>query len=338
MVRRGYLVPLVLLLAAADVPAPYDWSTADLSYIGGDAQFRASRALCAAVITAEPPAADRPTRAEQAALKECDSEALYYGIGTPADPAKARKCAFVEAGGEQYGGPSQPYFGTGMLAIIYANGRGAKQNYDVALHMTCGLDNAASETSARIERLATLRSAHVVRPAFDTCLDTSSGELAGQCVAHDARLNEQARARRISVAAATWSPAQRSAFARLSKSADAYASTLHEMDCFRGTLQSACTINGADKFMADFTTRIIGLGKGNSTRIEAKAMANRRRQEQANRADGLPGDGLPKEEYDANAVAIVTHRAVFERDLVAFARLTFPAISSHRIRRIFSDL
>ena len=44
----------------------------------------------------ELPAADRPTAAEEKALASCASVDFYYGLGAPADPVKARKCAYAE--------------------------------------------------------------------------------------------------------------------------------------------------------------------------------------------------------------------------------------------------
>ena len=341
MAKGGVCAAVALLLVAADAPQSYDWSTADLSYLGDAHEYRTSRALCAGVIHAVPPAADQPKRSEVAGLKGCDSEALYFGIGRSANPEKARKCAFVEAGGKPYGGPPQPYYGNAMLAIIYANGRGAAQDYDVALHYVCGLDNAAAETKGRVERLAALRSRPDPQPRFDTCLDTTSGFLGGWCSAHEARVADQRRARQIAAVAAGWSPSQRGAFERVRKSADRYAETLHQMDCFGGTAQSQCTISGADQFMTEFTMRIVALAGGQADRIETKAMTDRRRQEREIRALARTPDAMSaddKREYGANDRAIRADRAAFERGLVEFARLAFPAIESHRIRRIFSDL
>ncbi|WP_062227613.1 hypothetical protein [Aureimonas frigidaquae] len=51
-------------------------------------------AACQAVSTVEPPATDKPTQAQMQSLEGCDAEALFYGIGRPADPAQARLCAF----------------------------------------------------------------------------------------------------------------------------------------------------------------------------------------------------------------------------------------------------
>jgi len=330
------------MVLAADASERFDWSTADLSYVGDYAkEAEPTRKLCAGVIHAEPPAADRPTAAEAKALKDCDSEALYYGIGMPADPVKARKCALIEDGREPYGGPSQPYYGRAMLAIIYANGIGAEQNYDVAIHMTCGLDNAPAEVEPRLDRLAKLRTAMVAKPNFDTCLDTSSGALAGMCAAHDYALNDKARRNRIDRIGSAWTKAQRAFLERSYDSAADYASTLHEMDCFRGTLQSACTTAAADEFLEDFTKRLEALGRGEAARLETRTDAVRRKlAREAARASKEDDDWMGEEKswYDANERETAEKRVKFERDLVAFARAVFPTVSSHRVRRIFADM
>ena len=70
---------------------PWDWSE-DTQWDG----FEESKALCRSVHHREPPASDRPTAAQERGLQGCSSEALYYGIGMPADPVRARQCAFLE--------------------------------------------------------------------------------------------------------------------------------------------------------------------------------------------------------------------------------------------------
>jgi len=335
-------VPLGGLLIASDVPQRFDWSTADLSYIGEYAkEYESSRALCAKLINAEPPAADHPTPAEARALKDCDSEALYYGIGMPADPVKARKCAILEDQREPYGGPSQPYYGRAMLAIIYANGIGARQDYDVAVHMACALDNAPGEVGPRLDRLAKLRTARVTKPSFDTCLDTSSGALGGMCAAHDYLLHDKARRQKMAHIGGAWTKAQHALFEQVYRSAEDYAYTLHEMDCFRGTAQSACTTGGADQFMDDFTKRLVALSRGEAVRLEARADAERKRiaREAAKYGKENTADlGDEKVWYDQNERETAEGRVIFERQLVAFAKAAFPTVSSHRIRRIFADM
>jgi hypothetical protein len=76
-------------------------------------------ATCARVEALPLPTPAPLTEAEQAALAGCDSEALYYGIGTPADPVKARQCAWLERG--EHDGMLR---GEVILMMIYANGLG----------------------------------------------------------------------------------------------------------------------------------------------------------------------------------------------------------------------
>src|SRR5215475_7565406 len=56
----------------------------------------ASKQICASVKDVQLPAADRPTAAEAKTLSKCSSVDLYFGFGQPADPVKARKCAYAE--------------------------------------------------------------------------------------------------------------------------------------------------------------------------------------------------------------------------------------------------
>src|SRR3954464_6255103 len=79
-----------------------------------------AKQMCAAVKDVELPAADRPTPAEEKALAKCVSVDLYYGFGQPADPMKARKCAYAEMDRDA----KVPIGGRSMLMMIYANGNG----------------------------------------------------------------------------------------------------------------------------------------------------------------------------------------------------------------------
>src|SRR5438270_8056637 len=75
-----------------------------------------AKQMCAAVKDVELPAADRPIPAEEKALAHCASIDLYYG--QPADPVKARKCAYAE----MIRDAKAPIGGKAMLMMIYANG------------------------------------------------------------------------------------------------------------------------------------------------------------------------------------------------------------------------
>ena len=99
-----------------------------------------ARSRCAlSVKDVELPAADRPTPAEEKALAKCVSADLYFGFGQPADPAKARKCAYAEMDRNA----KAPIGGKAMLMMIYANGKGAARNFDAAIKLACSLGGCA---------------------------------------------------------------------------------------------------------------------------------------------------------------------------------------------------
>ncbi len=314
---------------------------------GGDAQSIGSPetdAICARVSHAEPPAADLPTAAERRALRNCESEALYYGIGMPADPVKARKCAMMESDdGHNANGADLPYFdGDGMLMMIYANGRGAARRLDVAIHLACGIDNSQAATEARVARLEKYRQTGWTGHDFESCDEATSGVAGGYCSLHKSRLAEADRDVRIARLKRGWTGAQGALFDRVYRSVGKYADVAHEMDCYGGTAQGACELDGQQEDIEDFLERIEALASG-------KAPSKAARPEDAggsNAATDSKGfreslrDLEPSERaaYEANAKETIAARATFERDLVAFAASAFPRLSSHEVRALFADL
>src|ERR1041385_1864230 len=87
-----------------------------LAFCQKDLASAETKKICQQHKTIDLPAKDRPTSAETAALAKCSSEDLYYGIGAPADPVKARKCAYLEMDrGSQDDGE---FSGRAMLMVI----------------------------------------------------------------------------------------------------------------------------------------------------------------------------------------------------------------------------
>ena len=132
--------------ASSAASAQANWGDDHESFTQGP-EFAASKATCRRLRGLTPPASDRPDAATAAALgKSCNAEALYYGIGMPADPVKARQCALIE----EDAGKASPYDagrfgGTAMLMTIYANGVGAARDLDLATALACRVDGAAAE-------------------------------------------------------------------------------------------------------------------------------------------------------------------------------------------------
>jgi hypothetical protein len=329
------LLSAMLLVAAATPQSRYDWSTTDLSYIGEYAkEAEPTRALCRAVINAEPLAADRPTTSEAKALKDCDSEALYYGIGVARDPLKARKCAFVEDGREPYGGPSQPYYGRGMLAIIYANGVGAIQNYDVAIHMACGLDNAPGDNEPRLELLGKLRAARDPDPRFDTCSNISSGALGGMCAGHDSRIAEVSRDARLAALAKRRGITSAPEWLQLKKRAEAYATAVadNEVD-LSGTLRGAFWLEAHDGVIDNFIAVVERmeagtiLGANRTGYAKADAELNRAYRQALADKDRYEYGTVKPEGVRATERAWIAYRDA----MLALARKFYPDVSANAL-------
>lgn len=232
------------LLAAFAAPPAARWDWGDVK---DDYGMEASKALCRQLRTREPPAADHPTAAQAQALKGCDSEKLYYGIGAPADPVKARQCAFLEADK----GDEGVFGGRTMLMMVYANGRGASQNYDVAIHLACGIEGAPAESDARVTDLADRKRRGDRDGDFDYCDGITSGLAAGYCAAHRESVDGAKRDAAYAQLTARWSPAEKQALARLRAAHEAFAQASGggEVD-HSGTLRAAMEI-GAEETLRD---------------------------------------------------------------------------------------
>ena len=231
------------------------------------------RAACDRTATLTEPAADVPTPAEEQALKDCDSAALYYGIGRPADPAAARKCAYAQSRRGE-GGPSLA--GDPVLAMIYAHGRGVRRSYDQAIRLSCSASWAEAELDARVAHLLALKANPACSGArsgpaddkggvcaFDFCDDITSGAMGGVCSDRDSRLAAVERQGRLAALQSGWTPGQKTTFAALNKVMEAYASAHggNETD-LSGTLRDAFIIEAEDAVKAGFEADLKALAAG----------------------------------------------------------------------------
>ena len=217
---KSGVAALGFLFLGAQQPA--DWGDANEDWTSSP-EYESSKALCRSLRDREPPAADRPDAATAAALKGCDSEALYYGIGMPSDPERARQCAFVEAEAAEEGVIQYPFSGRAMLMTIYANGRGAARDLDVAAHLACRIDGAPAESHGRVTHLAERKAAGAAAEEFHFCDDVTSGLAMGWCAHHAGRIQDAARAEELARISAGWTQAEKAAFARLERAHDSYA-------------------------------------------------------------------------------------------------------------------
>lgn len=350
----GFAIAPIYFLSAhpagVDESHSADWSQVDFSWLGLNKAYTKTRAVCAAVIDAEPPVSDLPTAKDREALEGCRSEYLYFGIGVPADPEAARKCAFLEMERiEEFGHPFEFFHANGMLATIYANGKGAERNLDFAIHSACQLQDAPMAMDLRIRHLDRLRREGVTAEEFSTCDHITSGISMGICASHNAALRKQSRQAFFGEWAKGFSPEQRQLFAEAYASFEEYVAISHEMDCFRGSAFAACTIEGAEGDTDEFVDRLVALAarelvpspkpaiEGDVTRSSfwwrPATMTRSEFQEATSYMDESDRDW-----YEGNLEEAIAARRQFEPKLIAFLRSIRPDLTAHQIRVLFRDI
>lgn len=245
----------------AEKAAPWDWGDTDESWNSGP-EYEPSKSLCRQLRGRGPPRSDRPDAATARSLRGCDSEALYYGIGMPADPARARQCAILEMEADDPGSVP-PFGGRAMLTTIYANGVGARRDLDLAIHLACGVEGAPMESHGRVMHLAELRRQRAPGRDFHICDDITSGMMGGQCAGHRARIAQAQRAAALAALTRGWTDPERRALAPLIAARTAYsqAHASGEVDA-RGTLRGAFWVQAQEALERQFLDMLQHLSAG----------------------------------------------------------------------------
>ena len=331
-----------LLLAAAAFRSVAIAQGSDWGNPGDDGplsdEYQASKALCRSLKDREPPAADRPTAAQRRALQGCDSEALYYGIGIPADPQKARLCAFIEAESEQTDGP---FAGRSMLMTIYANGRGARRDLDVATHLACAASWAPAEAHGRVTHLREMKAAASPGSDFDYCDDVTSGYAGGFCAAHAARIAGARRDAEVAALSRGWSTAERAALARLRAATSAFAEARAEGEVdARGTGRAAFETEASEAVEEELLEVLKSLSAGTAPKAsaaafrlaDAKLNAAYRTALRSTEPSDMPGAVTREGIRDAQR-AWLRYRDAF----LAFAAVKFPSVSRDSLAAWLSE-
>lgn len=208
------------------------------------------------------------------AREGCNTTDLYYGDdgnGRGRDYVAARHCAYRTraAGAAAHDGPM--FDGNGVLMMLYANGQGVRRNLPLAKRFACEFDGAPAEVSARLAHLDAIASGKASAP-MDICDDITSGMMGGFCEYRSASFARVRRGEQWQALQASWTPAQRAAFAKLRKAADAYfdSASANEVD-LSGTLRGAFATQAWET-------------------LDVALLSNIQRFEQRRRPDGKAGD------------------------------------------------
>jgi uncharacterized protein YecT (DUF1311 family) len=140
-----------------------------------------------------------------------------------------------------------------MLMTIYANGRGARRDLDVAIHLACGIEGAPAESHGRVTHLASLRAGQAAQGSeFHYCNDVTSGLAAGYCAGHASSIAQAARDAELVRLTAGWGADERAAFALLREAFEAYAEAHANSGDMTGTLRMALWISARDGARDEF--------------------------------------------------------------------------------------
>jgi hypothetical protein len=176
-----------------------------------------AKQICASVKDVELPTADRPTPAEEKALASCSSIDAYYGLGQPADPVKARKCAYAEMDR----GEKEQLRGKGILMMVYANAKGVPRNFDVALKLACTYGDAPGDAAGRVHQLDRLRKSNS-GGNFSVCDHSSGPVLYEECAVLGDRFDRIERDQKLAELSAKWKPNEQKAFHTFLQDADKF--------------------------------------------------------------------------------------------------------------------
>jgi len=145
-----------------------------------------------------------------------------------------------------------------MLTVLYANGEGVAKNIPLAIRFACEAGGAPAEISIRVKHLESL-GAGTPKPglAFDFCDDMTSGYMEGSCAAYGSEIAAQKRAASLDAIAASFTPAQRSAFAALRRLEEEYAlaHAKGEID-LSGSARAMYQIDAEDTLRDDFVAAL----------------------------------------------------------------------------------
>lgn len=207
---------------------------------------------CARYHQIQIPATDLPNAEDRSVLAMCDSYNLYFGFDGPADPAKARKCAYLQRD-DPNRSLGDPFTGSGLLTMIYINGNDVARNFDLALKFACEIDGAPAENRARFEHLVELQRENWQGTNFSLCDDITSGYMGGWCARLQSDCAEVRQSGELDNLTGHWSLAEKQSFVELRRAAGRFFqdSSANEVD-LSGSARSAFEIEAEDRLKRDF--------------------------------------------------------------------------------------
>lgn len=268
-------------------------------------------------------------------LTKCDERALYYGWGSKPDYAAALQCGWYE-----YAHPDKVnanmFAGPGVLAMLYANGKGVERNDNLALRFACEMDWAAeAEMALRIGHLEYRKKINDQSSDFDLCADITSGLNQGACTSIQTSARDAGRDKKIAAISSGFSPAVQSLFRLLQQAESNYEAARigGEVD-LSGTARAAFQLDEEAILRDQFLINLQRFGRGGIPNASDSDLAEQDRKlneayQQALKAAAKDGYSTIKPE----GIRDTERKWLKLVDAwMAFSKEAYPSLSATRIR------
>ncbi|HEX4008047.1 MAG TPA: DUF1311 domain-containing protein [Acidobacteriaceae bacterium] len=271
-----------------------------------------------------------------AQLPSCDEAALYYGIGHPPNYAAALQCGWYQRAHPQ-SAVGNMFYGPGVLAMLYANGRGVPRDDRMAIRFACENPWAApAENAYRVGHLEFLERSATPPAIFDLCDDATSGLSGGFCASIQTRTRDAARARQIAALIGKFSPQAQSAFPALQAAQSAFeeARVANEID-LSGTLRGAFELEEEAKLRDQFLIDLQRFAKGDlppASAADVAALTTKMNATLRQLQTAPPSDWQYATIKPAGILAAQTAWQASLDAWIKFAPMAYPHLSLSRIR------
>jgi uncharacterized protein YecT (DUF1311 family) len=196
------------------------------------------------------PGADVPNDLQAKAYKNCDAARFYYGFNDSPDLVKARQCAYVT---KNYG----------VLTMVYANGKGADRNLDLAIQYACKAGFAPDEIEGRVMRLVEMKNKHWQGDNFDICDEVTSGYMMGVCADYQQKIASYKRQQQMAEITGQWNESDKKALQQLLRTANQYFEIRGENEIdLSGTDSAASQLEEQENLRNEFFSSLRAFEKG----------------------------------------------------------------------------
>ena len=269
-------------------------------------------------------------------LENCNETKFYYGFEGKPDYAAALQCGWYQRAHPQHT-LGDMFYGPGVLTMLYANGKGVRRDYNLAIRFACENQWAAkNEMYYRISHLEDLQKLAPEAKDFDLCDDITSGLSDGTCTRVPANARDAIRERELNELLTKLSPAAKRAFPSLQA-----AETEFERARIAGEVDLSGTSRGAFQLEEETELReqfLASLRRFESAKVPAASASalsslDRKLDEAYQQLQHSPASKWEFGTVKPEGIRATERKWVLLADAwAAFTRVAFPNLSPEEVR------